>query len=57
MIHSNLIDSKKSLIYFMSLLRLNISTQIFKDVIKYDCYQFMEDATWWNPSETIERIS
>ncbi len=41
----------------MSLLRLNISTQIFKDVIKYDCYQFMEDATWWNPSETIERIS
>jgi len=56
MIHSNLIDCEKQLTDFISLLRFDTSTQIVKDVIQYDLYQFMQDATWWDQSETIERI-
>ncbi|CAF2920609.1 unnamed protein product [Rotaria sp. Silwood2] len=56
MIHSNFIDSKKQLIDFISLLGFNTSTQTFKDIVQYDCYHFVQDATWWDQSETIEYI-
>jgi hypothetical protein len=56
MIHSNLIHCEKTLTDFISLLRLDTSAQIVKYIIEYDLYQFMKDATWWDQSETIERI-
>ncbi|CAF0857220.1 unnamed protein product [Rotaria sp. Silwood1] len=56
MIHSNLNDTEKKLSDFISLLGFNTSTQTFKDILQYDCYQFVQDATWWDQSETIEHI-
>jgi len=54
MIHSSLIDCENTLIDLISLLGFDTSTKILKDVIRYDSYQFTQDATWWDQSETVE---
>ena len=56
LIYSNLLDCEKAMKDFFSLLRINTSTQIFRDVLEYDSHEFIKDATWWDQSETIELI-
>ncbi|CAF3605603.1 unnamed protein product [Rotaria socialis] len=56
MIFSNLIESEKMLTNFISVLGFNTSKQSVKDIIQYDSYQFMEDATWWDQSETVQHV-
>ncbi|CAF1149542.1 unnamed protein product [Rotaria sordida] len=56
MIHSNLNNSEKILTDFISLLGFNTLTQTFKNIVQYDCYQFIQDATWWDQSETGKYI-
>jgi hypothetical protein len=56
LIKENLIECEKVLTNFISLLGLNTSTKIIKNIIEYDSHQFLEDATWWDQSEVAERI-
>lgn len=56
LIHVDLIQCEKMLRDFILLLQLDTTAQILKDIIEYDSYQFIEDAIWWDQTETIERI-
>ena len=54
MIHSKLIDCEKALVNFISLLGFETSSPAFKYIVSHDSYQFTQDATWWDQSETLE---
>ncbi len=56
LIKSNLIDCEKILINFISLLGLNTSSTVIKNILEYDSHRFIEDATWWDQSEVAEHI-
>ena len=56
MIHPNLTSTEKTLTEFISLLGLNPLAKTLHDIIQHDSYQFVEDAIWWDQSETIEYV-
>ena len=56
MICSNLIDCERTLTDFMTSLGFDPSLHARENIIQYDSHQFVQDAMWWDRSETIELI-
>ena len=56
LIKSNLTDCENALTNFLSLLGLNISSEMIQNMIAYDSHQFLDDATWWDRSEVAEHL-
>ncbi|CAF1138117.1 unnamed protein product [Adineta steineri] len=56
LVHRHLTDCEKSLTSFLTLLGLNTSDTVLKNVLTYDSHRFIDDAIWWDQSEVGERI-
>ena len=56
MVHSNLVDIERVSKDFMAFLGFDVQSNAWLQAIQYDSHQFSYDATWWDQSDTVERI-
>ena len=56
LIHLSLVDCERTLGEFIALLGFDTSSPTWRNIVRYDSHQFIQDTTWWDQSETVEFI-